>query len=116
MAATGRDARPEIILKTARAQTVVEDHETLVLAPTGSYSSLRFEDGLQFIVVEDCLDVVLADDVSPYTRERGWTVDAHPRKLLGLAQRPQKVNHEGALPGVPTAEKERKVRRFYHVL
>ena len=116
MAATGRDARPEIVLKTARAQAVVEDDETLVLAPAGSYSSLRFEDRLQFVVVEDGLDVVLTDDVSPDPCEGGWTVDAHPREFLGLGEGPQKVNHEGALPGVPTAEKERKVRRFYHVL
>ena len=65
MAATGRDARPEIVLKTARAQAVVEDAKPLVLAPAGSYSSLRFEDGFQLIVVEDGLDVVLTDDVSP---------------------------------------------------
>ena len=94
------------ILETARAQTVVKDNETLVLAPTGSYSSLRFEDRLQFVVVEDCLDVVLTDDASPDPCERGWTVYAHPREFLSLGEGSQEVDHQGALPGVPTTEKE----------
>ncbi len=58
-------ARPEIILETARAQTVVKDDEILVLAPTGSYSSLRFEDGLQLVLVEYRLNIVFPNDGPP---------------------------------------------------
>ena len=116
MAATGRDARPEIVLETARAQTVVKDDETLVLAPAGSYSSLRFEDGFQLVVVEDGLDVILPTDGPPDPCNRGWTVYAHPGELLGLAQRPQKVNHESRFAGVATAEKETQIWRTNQML
>ena len=58
MAATGRDPCPEIVLETARAQTVVKDDETLVLTPMGSYSSLGLKNGLQLVVVEYRLDII----------------------------------------------------------
>ena len=85
MAATRRDARPEIVLETARAQAVVKDDETLVLAPAGSNRRLRLKGVFQFVVVEDRLDVlILTDDVSPDLCEGGWSLSRRaPTRISG---------------------------------